>query len=76
MTYEQMLSWKYEEILREKLVIAWLSKGSITVSELDKMPINDRKVYLHELQRADDAKKKAIEEAREQVRQRQRFGKK
>ena len=39
-------SYKYEQILKEQLLIAYLSKGAITITETDDMPINDRKILL------------------------------
>lgn len=55
----------YEEILKEQLLIAFLSKGAITITETDDMPIHDRKLLLGTLQQAEEAKKKKIEEMRE-----------
>ena len=42
-----------------------MSKGSISVSELGDMPINDRKILLATLRQTEEAKKKKIEELKE-----------
>lgn len=54
--------YMYDQILKEQLLIAYLSKGAITVSETNDMPIHDRKVLLATLQQAEEAKKKHLEE--------------
>jgi hypothetical protein len=59
-------SVKYEDILKEQLLIAYLSKGAITITETSNMPINDRKILLNTLRQAEDAKKKRLEELKEQ----------
>jgi hypothetical protein len=57
--------YKYEQIRREQLIIAWMSKGAISVSETDNMPIHDRKLLFATLQQAyEDQKKKREEEAK------------
>ena len=58
-------SVKYEDILKEQLLIAYLSKGAITITETNNMPINDRKTLLHTLQQAEEAKKKRMEEIKQ-----------
>lgn len=47
-------------------MIAYLSKGAITITETSNMPINDRKILLNTLRQAEDAKKKRLEELKEQ----------
>lgn len=58
-------SYKYEQILKEQLLIAYLSKGAITITETDDMPINDRKILLNTLRQTEEARKKKIEELQE-----------
>lgn len=58
-------SLQYEDILKEQLLIAYLSKGAITITETSNMPINDRKILLHTLQQAEEAKRKHMEELKE-----------
>ena len=53
---------KYEEILKEQLYISYLSKGAVTITETNGMPIHDRKLLLQTLQQIEEAKKKKIEE--------------
>jgi predicted transposase YdaD len=52
----------YEQILKEQLLIAYLSKGAITVTETNDMPIHDRKLLLNTLRQAEEEKKKKLEE--------------
>ena len=49
-----------------------MSKGAITVTETDKMPIHDRKLLLNTLRQMDEERKKKLEE----MKQNQRFKKK
>lgn len=56
----------YEQILKEQLVIAYLSKGAITLTETNDMPINDRRILLATLQQAEEDKKKRLEELKQQ----------
>lgn len=55
-------SYRYEQIVREMLLIGILSKGATTFSEIDKMPIPDRKILLNTLRQVEDDKKKKLEE--------------
>ena len=64
--------YKYEQIRKEQLLIALMSKGAVTVSETDKMPIHDRKLLLNTLRQMDEERKKKLEE----MKQNQRFKKK
>ena len=67
MTDEQRFE-KYEYILKEQLLIAYLSEGAITVTETDNMPIHDRKLLLHTLRDIADEKKKKREELKQKRR--------
>ena len=58
----------YDQILREQLLISYLSEGAITITETNEMPIHDRKVLLTTLQQADEAKKKRLKEMEEESR--------
>ena len=58
----------YDQILKEQLLIAYLSNGAITITETDNMPIHDRKVLLATLQQAEEAKKKRLKEIEEERR--------
>jgi hypothetical protein len=50
-------------VLKEKLLISLLSKGAISVGDIDEMPIPDRKVYLTMLRQMVEERNKAREEA-------------
>lgn len=54
--------YKCDQILKEQLLIAYLSNGAITITETDKMPIHDRKVLLNTLRQAQEERKKQLEE--------------
>lgn len=58
-------SYKYEQILKEQLLIAYLSKGAVTLSETSDLPINDRKILLTTLRKAEEERKKKLEEMKE-----------
>lgn len=58
----------YDQILKEQLLIAYLSNGAITITETDNMPIHDRKTLLATLQQAEEAKKKRLKEIEEERR--------
>ena len=60
--------YMYDQILKEQLLIAYLSNGAITVTETDNMPIHDRKTLLATLQQAEEAKKKRLKEIEEEHR--------
>lgn len=57
-------SWKYEEILKEQMLIGILSKGAISIQDTNDLPINDRRILLTTLQKAEDEKAKRMEELR------------
>ncbi len=65
----------YEQILKEQLIIAYLSKGAITLTETNDMPINDRRILLATLQQAEEDKKKRLEELKQQRQIRKATGK-
>lgn len=69
-------SIRYEDILKEQLLIAYLSKGAVTVTETNNMPINDRKILLNTLRQAEEAKRKRIEELKESQKVRSKIHKK
>ena len=68
-------SYMYEKVLKEELLIAYLSKGSTSVSEIDEMPINDRRILLSTLRQADDERKKKIAERQERLKAERFYGK-
>lgn len=68
-------SFMYEQILKEQLIIAYLSKGAITLTETNDMPINDRRILLATLQQAEEDKKKRLEELKQQRQIRKATGK-
>lgn len=55
-------SYRYEQIVREMLLICTLSKGATTMEEVDRMPIPDRKIVLNTLRQVEDEKRKKYEE--------------
>lgn len=57
-------SWRYEEVLKEQLLIGVLSKGAISLDDTNKLPINDRRILLSTLQKAEDDKAKKLEDLR------------
>lgn len=69
-------SYKYEQVLKEQLLLAYLSKGSISVEEVGRMPINDRKILLTTLRQAEEDKKKKIEQLKEEQKMKRMFGRK
>ena len=60
--------YMYDQILKEQLLVAYLSNGAITITETDNMPIHDRKTLLATLQQAEEAKKKRLKEIEEERR--------
>lgn len=56
---------KYEEVLKEQLLIGILSKGAVTLSETNDLPVNDRRILLTTLQKAEDEKRQRIEEMKQ-----------
>lgn len=57
--------YKFQQIRKEQLLIALLSKGAVTVSETDNMPIHDRKLLLNTLRQMEEEKKKKLEEIKQ-----------
>ena len=68
-------SYMYERVLKEELLIAYLSKGSTSVSEIDEMPINDRKILLLTLRQAEEERKKKIAERQEKIKAERAYSK-
>ena len=56
--------WRYEEILNEQLLIGVLSKGAISLEDTNNLPINDRRILLTTLQKAEEDKAKRLEDIR------------
>lgn len=54
--------WRYEEILKEQLLISVLSKGGVSLEDTNNLPINDRRILLTTLQKAEDDKAKRLED--------------
>ena len=54
--------WRYEEILKEQLLIGVLSKGAVSLEDTNNLPINDRRILLSTLQKAEDEKAKRLED--------------
>jgi hypothetical protein len=46
------------------MLIGVLSKGAITIQDTNDLPINDRRILLSTLQKAEDEKAKRMEELR------------
>lgn len=67
-------SYKYEQVLKEQLLLAYLSKGSTSVEEVGRMPINDRKILLTTLRQAEEEKKKKLEQMREEAKMKRQRG--
>ena len=54
--------WRYQEVLKEQMLIGFLSQGAITLTETNDLPVNDRKILLNTLQKIDNEKSKRREE--------------
>ena len=59
-------SYRYEQILKEELFIACLSKGAVSITEVDNLPINDRVIILSSLRQAEDERRKHLQQLKEQ----------
>jgi len=59
-------SYRYEQVLKEELFIACLSKGAVSISEIENLPINDRVILLSTLRQAEEDKKKYLQQLKEQ----------
>lgn len=57
---------KYEEVLKEQLLIGMLSEGAVTLSDTQDLPVNDRRILLTTLQRVKEERAERIRELREQ----------
>lgn len=58
--------WRYEEILKEQLLIGFLSQGSCQADFTNDLPVNDRRILLSTLQQVENEKSKKREELRAQ----------
>lgn len=56
--------WKYEEILKEQLLIGILSKGACPINVSNDLPVNDRRILLKTLQQVEEEKAKRLEDAK------------
>lgn len=65
-------AWRYEEVLKEQLLIGILSKGAVTIDSTNNLPVNDRRILLTTLQKVEDEKHKRLEEIRENRKSNQR----
>lgn len=54
---------KYDEIIKEQVIISYLSKGAISVQELDEMSPYDRKLISDTLKEIKDAEMPANNKA-------------
>lgn len=61
--------WKYEEVLKEQLLIGILSKGACPIDTTNDLPVNDRRILLSTLQKVEKEKQKKYEEQKELQRQ-------
>ena len=66
--------FRYEQILKEQLLIAFLAKGAVTLTETNDLPIHDRKIILDTLRQADEERKKKLEELEASRKFRRSFG--
>jgi hypothetical protein len=58
-------AWRYEEIVKEQILITLLSQGGISLNDTRNLPINDRRIILNTLRKVSEDKKKKFEEAKE-----------
>ena len=54
-------TWKYEEVLKEQLLIGILSKGACPIDVSNDMPVNDRRILLTTLQQVEEDRRKRLE---------------
>lgn len=57
--------WKYEEVLKEQLLIGILSKGACPINVSNDLPVNDRRILLITLQQAQEERRKQLEISRQ-----------
>lgn len=57
--------WKYEEVLKEQLLIGILSKGACPINVSNELPVNDRRILLSTLQQVEEEKAKRLEDAKQ-----------
>lgn len=53
--------WKYEEVLKEQLLIGILSKGACPINVTNDLPVNDRRILLTTLQQVSEERQKRLE---------------
>lgn len=49
-------------MLKEQLLIGVLSKGAVSLEDTNNLPINDRRILLTTLQKAEDDKARRLED--------------
>lgn len=57
---------KYEEVLKQQLLIGILSKGAVPLDATNDLPVNDRRILLTTLQKVEDEKRQRYEELKQQ----------
>ena len=57
--------WKYEEVLKEQLLIGILSKGACPINVSNELPVNDRRILLTTLQQVQEERHKQLEMAKQ-----------
>ena len=55
-------AYKYEEVLKEQLLIGFLSDGVVSINDTNDLPVNDRRILLSTLQKIKDEERKYREE--------------
>ena len=55
-------AYKYEEVLKEQLLIGFLSDGIVSINDTNELPVNDRRILLSTLQKIKDEERKYREE--------------
>ena len=55
-------AYKYEEVLKEQLLIGFLSDGIVSINDTNDLPVNDRRILLSTLQKIKDEERKYREE--------------
>lgn len=56
---------KYEEVLKEQLLIGILSEGAVPLSSTHDLPVNDRRILLTTLQKIKEERNEKIKEMKE-----------
>lgn len=57
--------WRYEEVLKEQLLIGILSKGACPINVSNDLPVNDRRILLNTLQQVEEEKAKRLEDVKQ-----------